>query len=168
MEITIKEKLELNDFLEANFPHVLKPFYTRRLFIINMAFGLLFTVATAYLYFQSFKNHIHFETAHYLYLFFAVLFTFLAVYLLKREKKIYRKLINDINSLNTVYTINDNNIKVKNAKVDLKYDLKDLKDFIELPKWIVFEFNNGERLSLYKQNIVQEDLAELIRKFKSK
>jgi len=167
MEITINEKLELNDFLEANFPHVLKPFYTRRLFIINMAFGLLFTVATVYLYFQSFKNHIHFEMAHYLYLFFAVLFTFLAVYLLKREKKIYRNLINEINSLNTVYTIADNNIKVKNTKVDLKYDLKDLKNFIELHKWIVFEFNNGERLSIYKPNIAPEDLEKLIRKFKT-
>jgi len=161
-QIQIKENLDYTDFLEANFPQVLAPLYKKRLFIINIAFGLLFTIATIYLYIQSFKNGIRFESVHYMYLFFAVLFTFLAFYLVKREKKMYRKIVDEINGLKTVYIIDDQNIQVQNNQVNLTYHKKDLLQTTDLPKWLVFEFKNGERVVVYKPNISEKDLKVIL------
>ena len=165
MHIVVEEKIGFYDFLEANFPQVLQPFYTRRLFIINMAFAVLFIIATAYLYIASYQNHIRFESIHYMYLFFAVLFTFLAFYLLKREKKIYRKILDQINDLHTVYTIADKHIEVKNTKVHLHYTHNEITEVIDLPHWLVFEFVNGDRISIYKPNLTEAQLKELQDRF---
>ncbi len=165
--IQIEEQLTYRDFMEANFPQVLKPFYKKRLFIVNMAFGILFSIATIYLYIQSFKNGIRFESIHYMYLFFAVLFTFLAFYLVKREHKLYSKIVADINDLHTIYTIDEQSIQVKNKKTELNYPLQNLKNFIELPKWLVFEFEPDERIAIYKPNISKEDLEAIVAFFKS-
>jgi len=165
MSIVIKEKLDTHDFLEANFPHVLAPFYKRRYFIINMAFGILFAVATLYLYIMSFKNHIEFESVHFIYLFFSVLFIFLAIYLLRRERRIYNKVVEQINDLQTVYTIGDKEIKVDNQSIHLRYKISDIKNITNLPKWFVIEFNNDERISLYKPNMTAGQIQELQRQF---
>ncbi len=161
MPVTIKEKLDFYDFMEANFPQVLKPFYKRRLFIINMAFGLLFLVATVYLYYESYRNHIRFESIHYAYLFFTLLFTFLAFYLLRRERKIYRETVRKINDLNTIYIFDNQYVKVRNKQVDLTYKIKDVKKVIELPKWLLIIFNNDERIHIYKPNATAEQLKKI-------
>ena len=162
MPVIIKEKLDTRDFLEANFPHVYAPIYKKRYFIINMAFGILFALATLYLYFLTFKNHIKFEATHYIYLLFSVLFIFLAFYLVKREKKLYGKAVDQINDLNTVYTIDKHQIKVDNKQVNLRYKTSDIKRIIEWPKWFVIEFNNNERINLYKPNMTPLQTEEFL------
>ncbi len=165
--IIIKEQLNHKDFLENAFPKINKPIYKKRLFIINMAFGILFMLATGYLFYQSLNNHIKFGSMHYFYLVFAILFPFLAFYLVHREKKYYHKLVDQINDLKTVYTITDTYLNVKNKEVDLNYPLKELKRFTDSPKWLIFEFNNDERVVIYKPNIAKEDLNTIITFFKS-
>jgi len=166
MEIIIKEKLNTEDFLEANFPHVLQPFYKRRYFLINMAFAVVSALATVYLYYISKKNHLKFQSVHYSYLFFALLFTLLAFYLIKRERRIYNNVVKQINDLGTTYSLSENNIKVDNEKVHLNYKTSEIKNISDLPKWFVFEFNNGERISLYKPNMTPEQKEMLKKMFK--
>ncbi len=163
--IEIKEQLNRDDFLESAFPQVVKPIYKKRLFIINMAFGILFVLATIYLFSQSLKNHIKFEGMHYFYLFFAVLFPVLAFYLVHREKKYYYGIIDKINALNTVYIINDNHLKVSNNEVQLTYPFDELKQVTDSPKWLIFEFGKDERVVIYKPNINEEDYKLLKEKF---
>jgi len=160
-EIQVKEHLDPYDFLEMSFPQVVKPFYKKRLFIINMAFGVLFILASLYLFYETLKNGIKLGSMHYFYLFFAVLFPFLAFYLVRREKKFYDNLVKQINDLQTVYTLTDNHIKVDNKEQHLTYTIDEIKDITELPKWLIFEFGNDERLAIYKPNVQQEDLTTL-------
>lgn len=163
--IEITEHLNHQDFLEMAFPQVVKPFYKKRLFIINMAFGILFSLASIYLILESLRNHIKFGNMHYFYVFFAFLFIFLAFYLLHREKKYYQHLVDQINNLNTVYTITDKSVNAKNKDVDLTYPISELTDIQDLPKWLIFEFNETERLVIYKPNIQADDLEVMKQKF---
>ncbi len=163
--IEIKEQLNPEDFLESAFPQVVKPVYKKRLFIINMAFGILFVLATIYLFLQSLKNHIKFESMHYFYLFFAVLFPVLAFYLVHREKKYYYGIVDKINALNTIYTINDNQIKISNNEMQLSYPLDELRQVTDSPKWLIFEFGENERVVIYKPNIDEGDFKLLKEKF---
>jgi len=165
--IQIKERLNHQDFLEASFPQVVKPLYKKRLFIINMAFGILFIVASIYLFFATFKNGIKLGTMHYFYLFFALLFPFLAFYLVRREKKFYHNLVDQINALNTVYTFENHKIKVTNKEQNLVYDFDEVDQVEELPKWLIFVFKNNDRLAIYKPNISEEDLGSLQKMFLS-
>ena len=165
MAIQIKEHLDHHDFLEANFPHALKPFYKKRLFIVNIAFAVLYLSASIYIFIASYKNHVKLGTGHFMYLFFGLLFGLLSYYLIRREKRIYNKLVDDINDLETVYTIEKDSIKVDNKKAHLSYKHQDLQQFTELDKWLVFEFNNAERIAIYKPNISEEQLAEIRRIF---
>ena len=166
MKIVIKEQLNLNDFLKANFPHPLKPFYANRLFIINISFAVLFGISTIYLYFISFQKDIQFEAAHYIYLLMSLVFAFLSFFLVYQEKKKYKNIIEQINGLETNYIITPKNIIVKNKKVHITYNTKDLTKFTDLPKWLVFEFKNGEKVSIYKPNVSTTDLNQLIKIFK--
>lgn len=165
-QIHIKEHLDYNDFLQTAFPDVAKPVYKKRLFIINMAFGILFVFATIYLFTQTIKNGVGFETMHYLYLFFAILFPFLAFYLVWKEKKYYYGLVDKINELHTEYIFTENEIIVKNDQSELRYAYDEIKEVDDLPKWLVFIFDNDERIAVYKPNAKPEDLKVLIDKFK--
>ncbi len=165
-EIHVKEHLDHKDFLQVAFPDVEKPIYKKRLFIINMAFGILFVFASIYLFTQSIKNGIAFETMHYFYLFFAILFPFLAFYLVYKEKKYYYGLVDKINASHTEYIFTDNAIKVKSNQAELRYPCNDIKEVDDLPKWLIFIFQNEERIAVYKPNIAAEDLETLIEKFK--
>jgi len=165
-KIEIKEHINHQDFLEASFPDVVKPIYKKRLFIINMAFGILFIFATIFLFVQTYKSGLGIETMHYFYLVFALLFPFLAFYLHKREKKFYNKLVDSLNDLETVYTFTDDTVKVKNKQAKLVYKLNEIDNVKELPKWLIFEFKNNERIAIYKPNINREDLHVLLEKFK--
>ena len=164
-DIRIKEHLDYEDFLKNAFPDVVKPIYKKRLFIINMAFGVLFIFATIYLFTQSVKNGIGFETMHYFYLFFALLFPFLAFYLIRKEKKFYYGLVDRINDLETEYIINGNNIKVKSKQAELVYPVHEIKQVEDLPKWLIFKFQNDERIAIYKPNIPAENLKILKEEF---
>ena len=164
-DIRIKEHLDYEDFLKTAFPDVVKPVYKKRLFIINMAFGGLFIFATIYLFSQSIKNGIGFKTMHYFYLFFALLFPFLAFYLIRKEKKFYYNLVDKINDLQTEYIITDNNIKVKSKQAELVYPVNEIKQVEDLPKWLIFIFQNGERIAIYKPNIPAGKLDVLKEKF---
>ena len=165
--IQIKEHLNHYDFLKASFPQAVKPFYKKRLFIINMAFGLLFILASIYLFFETFKNDVKLGYMHYFYLFFAILFPFLAFYLIRREKKFYHDLVDQINALNTVYTFNNKEIQVNNKEQNLVYDFNEINQVQELPKWLIFKFKNDERLAIYKPNITKNDLEILRQEFLS-
>ena len=163
--IQIKEHLDSKDFLEASFPEVAKPIYKKRLFIINMAFGLLFIVASIYLFYETYKTGIKFGNMHYFYLFFTILFPFLAYYLVRKEKNFYKKLVDQINDLNTIYTFTDNQITIKNKAQNLVYKVNQIKNIDNRPKWLVFEFKNNERLAIYKPNIAPADLKQLQQTF---
>ena len=167
MSIIIKEKLEYKDFMEANFPKVLKPFYTKRIFIMNMAFASLYIAASVYIFYESYKKGFTLELQHYGFAFFALLFIALPFYLHRREKKVYTKLVDDINDLQTTYTINDNEIKVDNKKANLVYKNKNVNNFIVLDKWLVFEMKNEERLAIYKPNIQPEDMTKVLKIYTS-
>ena len=166
-EIHIKEHLNYEDFLETAFPDVVKPLYKKRLFIINMAFGVLFIFASIYLFSQSIKNHIGFETMHYFYLFFAILFPFLAIYLVRKEKKYYYGLVDKINNTHTEYIFTGKTLKVKNTQAELQYPYKEIKEVDDLPKWLIFIFQNDERIAIYKPNATPEDLKILTERFKN-
>ena len=163
--IQIKEHLNYRDFLEVSFPQVVKPIYKKRLFIINMAFGILFILASIYLFTATLNNGIKLGAMHYFYLFFAVLFPFLAFYLVRREKKFYHKLVDQINALNTIYTFENNHIKVSNKEQNLVYSYDEIDHIEELPKWLIFMFKNSDRLAIYKPNISKEDLEVLQHQF---
>ncbi len=164
-EIVVKEHLDTVDFLKAGFPDVMKPLYKKRLFVINMAFGVLFVLASIYLFFETFKNGIKLGSMHYFYLFFAILFPFLAFYLNRREKKFYYDLVDKINALHTQYIFTNDTIKVKNKQAELVYPNDEIENIEEEPKWLIFEFKNDERIAIYKPNISQEDLQNLRQKF---
>jgi len=166
MAIIIKEKLDTHDFLEANFPHVLQPVYKRRYFLINISFAVVFVLLFLYLYYITSKNRIEFEAANYAYLFFAMLFVFLGLYLIRREKKIYEKVVRQINDLETVYHIGEKEIKVDNKAVNLRYKTSDVQQIRNLPKWFVIEFNNDERINLYKPNMTGEQMEKFKQIFK--
>jgi len=166
MAIKIKEKLDLKDFLEANFPEVLQPFYKKRIFIINSLFGLLYLSIAGYIFYQTYKVHGKIETVHISFIVFGFIFFALAYYLSKRELKVYRKFIDQMNDLKTVYTIDENQISVENKNNKFSYRFNEISEFKELPKWLVFEFKNGEKISIYKPNIQAEDYNLLIEKFK--
>ena len=166
-EIRIKEHLDHKDFLETAFPDVVKPVYKKRLFIINMTFGLLFIGATVYLFYKSIKNGIEFTSMHYFYLFFALLFPFLAFYLVRKEKKYYYGLVDKINAAHTEYVFTDNAVIVKNEQAELRYPYNEIKEVDDLPKWLIFIFENDERIAIYKPNVAPEDLKILIDKFKN-
>jgi len=159
--IQIKEHLNHHDFLEASFPQAVKPLYKKRLFIINMAFGILFIFASVYLFYATIKNGIKLGAMHYFYLFFALLFPFLAFYLVRREKKFYHNLVDQINALNTVYTFENHKIKVTNKEQDLVYNFDEVDHVQELPKWLIIIFKNGERLAIYKPNATEEQIREI-------
>ena len=163
--IRIKEHLDYNDFLKNAFPDVVKPIYKKRLFIINMAFGVLFIFATIYLFTQSIKNGIAFKTMHYFYLFFALLFPFLAFYLIRKEKKFYYGLVDKINDLQTEYIFNADTIKVKSKQAELLYQINEIEQVENLPKWLIFKFKNDERIAIYKPNIPDKELQLLMEKF---
>ncbi len=165
--IQVKEHLDYHDFLEAGFPQAIKPIYKKRLFIINMAFGILFILASFYLFYETYKNGIKFGSMHYFYLFFAVLFPFLAFYMVRKEQKFYTNLVDRINQLETVYTFTDDTISVINKEQNLVYKTDELKNVTELPKWLIFEFNDDSRLAVYKPNISPQDMDILIQKFNS-
>ena len=164
-DIRIKEHLDYEDFLKNAFPDVVKPIYKKRLFIINMAFGVLFIFATIYLFTQSVKNGIAFKTMHYFYLFFALLFPFLAFYLIRKEKKFYYGLVDKINDLQTEYIFNADTIKVKSKQAELVYQINEIEQVENLPKWLIFKFQNDERIAIYKPNIPAEELNTLKEKF---
>ena len=164
-DIRIKEHLEYEDFLKNAFPDVVKPIYKKRLFIINMAFGVLFILATIYLFTQSIQNGIAFKTMHYFYLFFALLFPFLAFYLMRKEKKFYYDLVDKINALETEYIFSGDTIKVKSKQAELDYKVNEIKQVEDLPKWLIFIFKNDERIAIYKPNIPAEALKVLKEKF---
>jgi len=166
--IQIKEQLNTHDFLEASFPQAVKPLYKKRLFIINMAFGILFILASIYLFLETFKNGIKLGAMHYFYLFFALLFPFLAFYLIRREKKFYHNLVDQINDLNTVYTFENHKIKVSNKEQNLVYKFDEVDQVQELPKWLIFVFKNGERLAIYKPNATEEQISEIVGFFNAK
>ena len=166
-EIRVKEHLDYHDFLQTAFPDVVKPVYKKRLFIINMAFGILFIFATIYLFSQTIKNGFGFETMHYFYLFFAILFPFLAFYLIRKEKKYYYGLVDKINDTHTEYIFTDKVIKVKNSQAELQYPYKEIKEVDDLPKWLIFIFQNDERIAIYKPNATPEDLQILTERFKN-
>ena len=168
MAIIIKEKLDTRDFLEANFPHVLEPVYKRRYFLINIAFAVVFVLLSLYLYYISNKNNLKFEAANYAYLFFALLFVFLGFYLIRRERKIYEKVVRQINDLQTIYHIGEKEIKVDNKAVNLRYKTSDIKQIKNLPKWFVIEFDNDERISLYKPNMTNEQIEKFMQMFEIK
>jgi len=159
MAIEITEKLDYQDFMEANFPHVLAPFYTKRLFIINIAFAVLFSGASIYIFTQSIKNGVKLSAYHYGYAFFALLFIFLSFYLIKKEKTVYQNLVNDINALETKYLFNDEGIQVSNEKTTLKYHRNEIKSIDELDKWYVFNFKNQEKLTVYKPNLGENEVV---------
>ncbi len=163
--IKVKEKLDYHDFLAAGFPEVVKPLYKKRLFIINMAFGILFILASIYLFFETYKNGVKLGSMHFFYLFFAFLFPFLAVYLVRKEKKFYTNLVDQINQLQTVYTFTDDTISVVNNEQNFSYPVSAIKQVIDMPKWLIFEFNDDTRLAIYKPNIAADDLAVLKEKF---
>ena len=166
MSIVIKEKLDYQDFMQANFPNALKPFYKKRMFIVNLAFALLYISATIYIFVMSFRNGIKIGWSHFMYLFFGLLFSGLSYYLIRREKKIYHKTLQDINDLQTVYTIDEESIKVDNKKIHLVYKKSDIKDLIDLDKWLVFECKNDERIAIYKPNATDEQIREIIRLYR--
>jgi len=165
MAIVIKEKLDTRDFLEANFPHVLEPVYKRRYFLINIAFATVFVLLSLYLYYITAKNNLKFEAANYMYLIFALLFVFLGFYLIRRERKIYERVVRQINDLETVYHIGEKEIKVDNKAVNLRYKTSDIRQIRNLPKWFVIEFNNDERINLYKPNMTGEQINEFMQLF---
>lgn len=153
MSIKVKENIDYQDFMEANFPNVLKPFYTKRMFIINILFAVVYVGIAIYIFSAHFKNGFKLEFQHYTFIFFGLLFTWLAFYVMRREKRIYRKLVKDINALATEYSIDANDIRVHNDKSDLHYKRSDIKEVEELPKWFVFYFKNNDKLSIYKPNL---------------
>ncbi len=157
MQIEITEKLDYQDFMEVNFPHVLAPFYTKRIVIINIAFAVLFSGASIYIFTQSFNNGIELSAYHYGYAFFALLFIFLSFYLNNKEKHFYQNLVNDINALQTKYVFTDKGIKVSNEKTNLNYHRNEIKNIDNLDNWYVFNFKNQEKLTVYKPNLGENE-----------
>jgi Ca2+/Na+ antiporter len=156
-EIIIKENLDYNDFMKANFPQALQPFYKKRVFKINVAFGLVYLFISLYIFYQSFIKDGKIQVIHYSFVVFTLVFFLLAYYLAKREVKLYRKMFKDISQLETQYIITPDSIKVTNKNNSLAYTKKQLHEITELDKWLVFDFKNGERLSIYKPNITQKN-----------
>lgn len=157
MAIIIRENIDFQDFMEANFPHVLQPFYTKRYFLINAAFALVFIFVVVYLYLIQKDTNSKLQTTIYIYAFFILVFTFLAFYLVKREKKIYQNLVKDINDLQTVYQFGDKQLKVKNKKTDLTYSYSNIREIKDMEKWLIIEFNTDEKVVIYKPNVSEND-----------
>ncbi len=155
-EIKIKEKLDYEDFMKANFPQALQAFYKKRVFKINVAFGIVYFFISLYIFYQSFLKEGKIQAVHYSFLLFTLLFFFLAYYLAKRETKLYKKMFSDIQNLETEYVFTPQKIRVSNKNTTFSYDKKDLQNITVLDKWLVFDFENGERISLYKPNISPE------------
>jgi amino acid permease len=164
MAIIVKENIDFQDFMEANFPQVLRPFYTKRYFLINIIFALVFIFIVIYLSLIQAEKHSKLTTTIYIYTFFVFLFTFLAFYLVKRETKIYRNLVNEINDLQTTYYFEDKQLKVKNKKTDLTYSYNDLQKVIEKKKWLILQFKNDEKVVIYKPNLTENDLQNLLKR----
>jgi hypothetical protein len=158
MTFTITEHLDYQDFMEANFPDVLGPFYTKRIILINIIFALMFIGATIYMFVQSIKNGIKIGGVHYSYIFFSLVFSFLSIYINKREKKVYQELVKDINNLKTTYEFSETGIKVQNKTTQLNYHRNEIKTIDELDKWYIIHFKNNEKLTIYKPNIGNKEL----------
>ncbi len=156
-EIRIKENLDFQDFMEANFPQALQAFYKKRVFKINVIFGLVYFMISLYIFYQSYSKEGKIQVIHYSFVVFTLIFFFLAYYLAKREIKVYRKMFEDIRQLGTEYSITPSEIRASNQEHSLAYKKKDLKEIKELDKWLVFDFKNGERLTLYKPNVSEKD-----------
>jgi hypothetical protein len=157
MSIIITEQLDYQDFMEANFPHVLQPFYTRKMVLINIVFALMFLGATIYMFTQSAKNGVEIGGAHYGYVFFTLVFSFLSIYINKREKKVYQELVKDINNLQTTYEFSETGIRVENKATQLNYHRNEIKKIDELDKWYIFNFKNSEKLTVYKPNLGENE-----------
>jgi hypothetical protein len=153
MSIKITEQLDYQDFMEVNFPHVLQAFYTKKMVLINIIFALMFLAATIYMFTQSIKNGVEIGGVHYGYVFFTLVFSFLSIYISKREKIVYQKLVNDINNLQTTYEFSETGIRVENKVTQLSYHRNEIKTIEELDKWYVFYFKNQEKLTIYKPNL---------------
>ena len=167
MAIKIKENIDFQDFMEVNFPKVLKPFYTKRIFIINIMFGVLYFIIAGYVFYQTYKNHGKLENVHYSFLIFGLVFFILAYYLSKREIKVYKRFVDKMNDLETTYTIDENGIQVINKENQLSYLKKEIEQIRELPKWLVFYFKNDEKISIYKPNATNEQLAYIHKTYSS-
>ncbi len=156
-EIIIKENLDYEDFMKANFPQALQAFYKKRVFKINVVFGLVYLMISLYIFYQSFSKNGKIQVIHFSFVVFTLIFFFLAYYLAKRENKLYRKMFEDIKDLNTEYIITPDSLKVTNKINSLSYSKNQLKEILDLNKWVVFNFDNEERLSLYKPNLTEKD-----------
>jgi hypothetical protein len=82
-----------------------------------------------------------------------LVFSFLSIYISKREKIVYQKLVNDINNLQTTYEFSETGIRVENKVTQLSYHRNEIKTIEELDKWYVFYFKNQEKLTIYKPNL---------------
>ncbi len=167
MSIKINENIDFQDFMEANFPQALRPFYQKRIFIINFIFGIVYLMIAGYVFYQSYKTNGKIETIHISFLVFGFIFFAMAYFLSKREIKVYRRFINQMNDLKTVYTIDENGIQVVNKENQLTYPKKEIKNIEELPKWLVFYFKNNEKITIYKPNASKEQLDYIHKIFSS-
>jgi len=156
-EIFIKENLDFEDFMKANFPQALEPFYKKRVFKINLVFGIVYFLISLYIFYQSYSKDGKIQVIHISFIVFTLIFFFLAYYLAQRENKLYRKMFEDINHLNTQYNFTPDTIRVTNNQNSLSYSKKQLQKITDLDKWLVFDFNNDERLTIYKPNITDTD-----------
>jgi len=163
MAITVRENIDFQDFMEANFPQVLQPFYTKRYFIINAAFAIVFVFVVIYLYLIQKGTTSKLQATIYIYTFFIFVFTFLAFYLVKREKKIYQNLVRDINDLQTVYRFEDKQLKVKNKKTELIYPYSAVREVSDTKKWLIINFNKDEKVVIYKPNIPENNVQSIIK-----
>ncbi len=164
-EIKIIENLDYEDFMKANFPQALAPFYKKRVFKINVIFGLVYFLISLYIFYQSYTKNGKIEVIHYSFIFFTLIFFFLAYYLAKREEKLYKKMFHDIRQLGTEYIFTPDEIRVINPENSLRYKKNMLDTVTELDKWLVFDFNNGERISVYKPNIQPQQMEFIKEKY---
>ncbi|GEM_PF-5367485 len=166
MNLILKEKMNYADFMEANFPKVLRPFYKKRIIIVNLSFAVLYLMAAAYLFYTGLSKGIQLKAEHYVFLAFGLLFILLPIYLLRKEKKVYAEVFKQIQDLQTTYEIDNNQIRVKNPETDLTYQRKQIKELVELPKWFVFNFKNGERIAIHKDSFNKTQLDEFRQTYK--
>jgi len=166
-EIIIKENLEFEDFMKANFPQALRPFYKKRIFKLNVSFGIIYLLISSYIFYQGYLKGEKIQLIHLSFIVFTLIFFFLAYYLAKRENRLYREMFDNIGELETHYQITPDTIRVSNKEHSLAYKKDQLKKITDLDKWLVFDFDNEERLSIYKPNINKNDW-EFIQKHYSK
>ena len=156
-EINIKENLDFDDFMKANFPQALQPIYKKRVFKLNISFGIIYLLISFYIFYQSYSKDGKIQVIHLSFIVFTLIFFFLAYYLAKRENRLYKEMFDNINELETVYQITPETIRVSNKENSLAYKKSQLKKITNLDKWLVFDFDNEERLSIYKPNINKND-----------